>query len=372
MEIQPTNQTPSDESLKPQKQRRRLHLERRENVPAYWSVLTPILSIVLALLFAAAALAFLKIPPWETLGLFFKGAFGDRYGWEDTFIKAIPLMLTGLAVLLAFKMEWWNIGAEGQLFMGAVGASGMALFMPGDLPAFVLIPLMIIAGFIAGGLWAAIAGLLQAYLGVNEIISTLMLNYVAIAGTDYLLYGPWADPQASGFPLTAVFPDAAWLPTLPGTRVHMGLLMAVIVAGLIYLVIGRTRWGHEIEVIGLSKTAARYAGINIKRNIVLVAFVSGGLAGLAGMAEVSGVIHKLEHGLSPGYGFTAIIIAWLARLNPWAVLAVAILFSGLLVGGDYIQFAAGVPASINLVLQGAMLFFVIIGEALQNYQVRYD
>jgi general nucleoside transport system permease protein len=372
MEIQTNNQPPGNETLNGQKSRRHFRLERRENVPAYWSVLTPILSIVLALLFAAVALAFLKIPPWETLGLLFKGAFGDRYGWEDTFIKAIPLMLTGLAVLLAFKMEWWNIGAEGQLFMGAVGATGVALFMPGDLPAIVLIPLMIAAGFIAGGLWASIAGLLQAYLGVNEIISTLMLNYVAIAGTEYLRYGPWADPEAKGYPQTAVFPDAAWLPTLPGTRVHLGIFMAIIIAGLIYLVIGRTRWGHEIEVIGHSKMAARYAGISIKRNIVLVAFISGGIAGLTGMAEVSGVIHKLETGLSPGYGFTAIIIAWLARLNPWAVFAVAILFSGILVGGDYIQFAAGVPASINLVLQGAMLFFVIIGEALQNYRVRYD
>lgn len=372
METQSTNQIPENDILNRPTPRRRFHLERRDNVPAYWSILTPILSIILALLFAAGALALLKFQPWETLWLLFKGAFGDRYGWEDTFIKAIPLMLTGLAVLLAFKMEWWNIGAEGQLFMGAVGASGVALFLAGDLPAIILIPLMIVAGFITGGLWASIAGLLNAYLGVNEIISTLMLNYVAIAGTDYLLYGPWADPDARGFPLTAVFTDAAWLPSWPGTRVHLGLGIAVVAAGLIYIVIGRTRWGHEIEVIGLSKTAARYAGISIKRNIVLVAFASGGLAGLAGMAEVAGVIHKLEHGLSPGYGFTAIIIAWLARLNPWAVLPVAILFSGLLVGGDYIQFTAGVPASINLVLQGAMLFFVIIGEAMQTYRIRFS
>ncbi len=348
----------------------KLRVEYRDNVPSFWAVLVPILSILLALLFSAGILAMVDVDPWNTLRLLFKGAFGDRYGWEETIIMAIPLMLAGLGVLLAFKMEWWNIGAEGQLFMGAMAATGVALFLPFELPSYILLPLMILAGFIAGGLWASIAGFLNAYMGVIEIISTLMLNYVAIAACDFLLYGPWSDPDAKGFPLTAVFPAEAQLPMLFNTKVHYGLVMAVVLSAIVYILISRTKWGHEIEVIGLSKPAARYAGMNIKRNIMLVSFFSGGLAGLAGMAQVSGVIHKLEHGLSPGYGFTAIIIVWLARLNPWATIMVAILFSGFLVGGDYIQFAAGVSFSIGLVLQGVVLFFVIIGEALQKYRIR--
>lgn len=354
-----------------QKTRRRVRLEHRDHLPAYWAVIVPILSLILALLFSAGILALVNVNPWNTLWLMFKGAFGDRYGWEETIIMAIPLMLAGLAVLIAFKMEWWNIGAEGQLFMGAIAATGVALFTPFDLPAVIMLPLMIIAGFIAGGLWAVVAGFLNAYLGVIEIISTLMLNYVAIAAADFLLYGPWADPEAKGFPLTSVFPKSAQLPTLFDTKVHLGIVMAILLAVIVFFIIQRTRWGHEIEIIGLSKAAARYSGISIKRNIMLVAFISGGIAGLAGMAQVSGVIHKLEHGLSPGYGFTAIIIVWLARLNPWALLVVAILFSGFRVGGDYIQFAAGVSFSIGLVLQGVVLFFVIIGEALRKFKIRY-
>jgi general nucleoside transport system permease protein len=268
-------------------------------------------------------------------------------------------------------MQWWDIGIEGQLYSGAVCSTGAALYLH-DLPGFFLIPLMLIVGFVGGGLWGEVAGFLQVTLGINEIISTLMLNYIAIAGRDYFIYGPWTDPAARGFPKTEIFAESAQLPTFPGTQIHLGLLIAIIFAILLGLILNRTRWGFEIQLIGRSKSAARYAGVNIKRNILILAFLSGGLGGLAGMVQVSGVIHKLDRGLSNGIGYTGIIMAFLAQLNAWAVLPVSILFAGFQVGGDYVQFSEGIPSSINMVLQGSLLFFFIIGEALTYYQVKYE
>lgn len=352
-------------------EKKRLRLERRDDVAGYWRVLTPLLSIFVTLLFTAVILLAIGANPWETIFLLFKGAFGDIYGLEETIIKAVPLMFTGLAVLIAFHMKWWNIGAEGQFYLGAIFAAGTALFVIPDFPGYITIPLMIVAGFIGGGLWAGIAGLLQVWLGMNEIISTLMMNYIAIAGMDYLLYGTWADPAANNFPQTEQFAREIWLPTFPGTRIHIGILIAIVAAGVLNYLVKSTRWGHEVQVIGRSQEAARYAGISIKRNILAVAFISGGLAGLGGMVQISGVIHKLERGLSGGIGFTGIIMAWLAQLNPWAVLVVSILFAGFQVGGDYIQFSSDVPSAINLVLQGALMFFFIGGEAATHYRLRY-
>jgi simple sugar transport system permease protein len=211
--------------------------------------------------------------------------------------------------------------------------------------------------------------LLKAYLQVNEIITTLMLNYIAILWLQHLYYGPWKDPQGFGFPGTAQFPQYAWLPRLTG-RVHWGLILAVIAAVLLWLVLDRTRWGYEIRLIGENQTAARYAGISITRNIVLVMLLSGGLAGLAGMVEVAGISHRLQQGLAVGHGFTAIIVAWLAKLNPWGVLLVAFLLAALLVGGDQIQIVMGLPASVALVLQGAILFFMLGGDIFSRYRLR--
>jgi simple sugar transport system permease protein len=311
--------------------------------------------------------------PWETYQAMFLGAFGSTYAISETLVKAIPLMLTGLAVSVAFRMLFWNIGAEGQLVMGGFGASGVALFLPQiypDIPAWLLLPLMALAGALAGAIWALIPALLKAYLRVNEIIVTLMMNYIAIKWVEYLYYGPWKDPQGYGFPGSAPFVKAAWLPRVLGTRVHLGLFFALIAAFLIWLVLSRTKWGYEIRVIGENPRAARYAGISLVRNILLVMIVSGGLAGLAGMAEVSGISHRLQTGLAVGYGFTAIIVAWLARLNPWGVLVVAVLLAGLLVGGDQIQITMGLPAAVAPVLQGAILFFMLGGAFLARYRIR--
>jgi simple sugar transport system permease protein len=229
---------------------------------------------------------------------------------------------------------------------------------------------MVVAGMLGGALWGLIPAMLKAYLRVNEIITTLMLNYIAILWVQHLYYGPWKDPQGYGFPGTAQFPEYAWLPRLTG-RLHWGLILALIAAAFIWLVLDRTRWGYEIRLIGENQVSARYAGISIARNIILVMLLSGGLAGLAGMTEVAGISHRLQQGLAVGYGFTAIIVAWLAKLNPWGVILVSILLAALLVGGDQIQIVMGLPASMALVLQGAILFFMLGGDIFTRYRVRF-
>ncbi|MBC7324519.1 MAG: ABC transporter permease, partial [Moorella sp. (in: Bacteria)] len=271
------------------------------------------------------------------------GVVGSKYGLSETVVKAIPLMLAGLGVSVAFRMLLWNIGAEGQFYMGAFGASFVALYFP-HLPPYVMLPAMFFAGIIMGGLWALLPALPRAKWGVNEVITTLMLNYVAVLWVDYLVYGPWKDPKGFNFPLTAPFSKAATLPALAGTRVHLGLIFALLAAVLLAVILWRTRWGYEIRVIGESPRAARYAGIKIERNIILVMMLSGALAGLAGMSEVAGITHRLQHGISPGYGYTAIIIAWLAKLHPAAIILVSILFGGLIVGGYSVQ-TSGVPSA---------------------------
>ena len=350
----------------------RIRIEKRLTPPPLVSLVTVLLSLLLALVVGGILLKAVKADPLQTYKAMALGAFGSKYSLSETLVKAIPLMLCGLAVSVAFRMQFWNIGAEGQLAMGGIAAAGVALFLPPrapNLPSWLLLSLITIAGFAAGALWALIPALLKAHVHVNEIITTLMLNYVAILLVEYLFYGPWKDPKGYGFPGTAEFAPAAWLPRLPGTRVHLGLLFALAAATFIWIVLSRTKWGYEIRVVGENPRAAIYAGINVVRNVLLVMWLSGGLAGLAGVAEVTGIAHRLTKGLTVGYGFTAIIVAWLAKLNPWSVLLVAFLLAALLVGGDQIQITMGLPASVALILQGAILFFMLGGEMFKQYHV---
>jgi ABC-type uncharacterized transport system permease subunit len=357
-----------------------IKLEKRLQPSQTIAYLVPAASFVLALLFGAILLSLAGANPWQTYRAMLEGALGTPAQWRDgqfyslteTLVKATPLMLTGLGVSIAFRMLFWNIGAEGQLVMGGFAAGAIALWMPELLPFvphWAYLPLMVVGGVLAGALWGLIPALLKAYLRVNEIIITLMLNYIAILWLQHLYYGPWKDPKGFGFPGTAQFPDYAWLPRLTG-RLHVGIIFAVVAAALVWLVLDRTRWGYEIRLIGENIVSARYAGVSITRNIVLVMLLSGGLAGLAGMAEVAGISHRLQQGLAVGYGFTAIIVAWLAKLNPWGVILVSILLAALLVGGDQIQISMGLPASVALVLQGAILFFMLGGDIFTRYRLR--
>jgi ABC-type uncharacterized transport system permease subunit len=354
----------------------RIVFERRLEPSRLMAVLVPILSFILALGVGGILLLEAGADPLETYKAMFDGAFGTTYARSELLVKAIPLMLTGLAVSIAFRMLFWNIGAEGQLVMGAIGTAWVPLFLLKDssLPPGALLALMGMAAFIAGALWGLIPALLKAFLRVNEIITTLMLNYVAILLLDYLYTGPWKDKHGYGFPGTASFKEIAVLPRLPKDlgfgRVHLGILVAIIVAALIWLVLIRTKWGYEIRVIGESPQAARYAGISLVRNILMVMVLSGGIAALAGYGQVAGIAHRLQKGIAVGDGFTAIIIAWLAKLHPIGVLIVALLMAALSVGGDQITITMGLPAAMAWVLQGAILFFVLGGEIFVRYRLR--
>ncbi|HTG42782.1 MAG TPA: ABC transporter permease, partial [Methylomirabilota bacterium] len=269
-----------------------------------------------------------------------------------------------------------NIGAEGQFLLGAWGASAVVLapLLPPGTPAIIVIPAMMLAGAAAGAVWGLIPGVLKARLGVNEIITTLMLNYVALFWIQFWVFGPWSE---GGFQQTRPFPPEALLPRLTdfssavpafaGLTVHLGLVFGIVAAGIVWVVLERSRWGYEIRLIGDSPKAARYAGIDIKRNIIVVFAISGALAGLAGMSEVSGVVHKLQDRISPGYGFTAIIIAYLARFDPLKVIVAAVLFGALILAGREIQ-PSGVPAMI----QGIILFSLIVAEVFVRYRVRFE
>jgi len=353
----------------------RLQIEQRIEQPRWLAWLSPFILVLLAALVGAVLLRFAGANPWFVYREMFKLAFGSAYGWSDTTIKAVPLILAGLGVSIAFRMKLWNVGAEGQLFIGAFMATGVALhWLSPETPTWLMLTAMAVAGFIGGALWGSIPGLLKGYLNVNEIITTLMLTYVATLWNNFWVYGPWSE---RGFGLTPTFPKSAWLPrftdyaeqipALRGLTAHFGIFIAITIAILLWVFLRSSKWGFEVTVIGDNSRAARYAGMNLVRNIVLVMALSGGLAGLAGMTEVAGVVHRLQERFSPGYGFTAIIIAWLAKLNPLAIIPVAYLFGGLLVGGDAIQ-----PAGIADMLQGVLLFVVVGGELLLQYRIRLE
>jgi simple sugar transport system permease protein len=271
-------------------------------------------------------------------------------------------------------MRLWNIGAEGQFFLGAWGASAVVLtpLVPEAASAWIKIPVMLVAGMAAGAAWAAIAGFLKVRFNVNEIITTLMLNYIAVAWNDYWIFGVWSE---GGFQMSEVFPRSAWLPRLTdyarvvpafaGLTTHLGLLFALIAAVVVWLVLHFSRWGYEIRLIGANPRAAEYAGVPIKRYTVLVLMASGALAGLAGMSEISGVVHRLQGAISPGYGFTGIIVAWLAKLNPFAIILVAILFGALILAGREIQ-----PSGIPRLIQGIVLICLIASDFFLRYRVR--
>lgn len=351
-----------------------LKFEKRLNVSRKALFLVPVVSLLLALLVGSFILSLAGASPIETYRAMFSGAFGSTYNISETLVKATPLILTGLSVAIAFRMLFWNIGAEGQLVMGGIATAAVALFLveratflPQSL--WFWLPIMMLAAIIAGAIWGLIPALLKAFLNVNEIITTLMFNYIAILLYQYLFTSAWKDPAGFGFPGSAEIAQFLHLPRLSG-RLHLGFIIAVLAAALIWVLMDKTRLGYEIRLIGENRNAARYAGVNIIRNIIIVMILSGGLAGLAGLSEITGISFRLQHGLAVGYGFTGIIVAWLARLNPWGVLVVGTLLAALLVGGDQIQISMGLPASVALVLQGLILLFVLGGDVFTRYRLR--
>ncbi len=351
-----------------------LEAERRLDTSRWLPIATLGIGLLVALLLSGALIALIGGDPLRVFDHIVDAAFGSLGVLSDTLVKATPLMFTGLACAVAFRMRLWNIGAEGQLFLGAWGASAVVLapLLPPGVSPFVVIPVMLVCGVLAGALWGGIAGWLKARFGVNEIITTLMLNYIAIQWVRFWVFGPWSE---GGFQLSAQFPREAWLPRLTdfakavpdfaGLTVHLGLVIAIVCAFLVWFWFARTRTGYEIRLIGDNPRAAHYAGIDIGRTVILVMLVSGGLAGLAGMSEVTGSVHRLQDGFSPGYGFTGVIIAYLARFNPFGVIVASIAFGGLILAGREIQ-----PAGIPSMIQGIVLFCVICSDVLLRYRVR--
>jgi len=255
--------------------------------------------------------------------------------------------------------------------MAGIGTSWVAIFWSTWLPPFLVLPLALLVGCAFGALWAGIPALLKVTIKVDETLVTLMLNYVAILFAQFLFYGPWIDPNGMGFPGSALFPESAWLPRIFGPA-SIGIVFAVILAIVLWVVMNKTRWGFELRIIGANPASARYQGISVKRNIFLGVLLSGALCGLAGACEVTGIGHRLQEGLSLGYGYTAIIVAWMAVLNPLAIIPVAVLIAGLLVGGDAVQMKMHLPKAMSLVLQGMILFPMLAGSLFTEYTVRRE
>jgi general nucleoside transport system permease protein len=347
---------------------------RIEEVPRWLPPLISLGAIVVALVLGGIVLAIVGGNPFRAYAHIAQASVGSVGVFSDTLVKATPIILTGLACTVAFRMKLWNIGAEGQLFVGAFAASAVVLtpILPPETPAPIMLTVMAIAGIGAGALWGFVPGILKAKLKVNEVVTTLMMNYIAVSLINFFIYAVWSE---GGFQMSPMFPKSAWMPRLAdyadqipafrGLTTHLGLVLGIVAAVVLWWVLYRSRWGFEIELTGDNPQAARYAGINVVRNTVLVMMVSGGLAGLAGMSEISGVVHRLQGAISPGYGFTGIIVAWLAKLNPLVVVPVSILFGSLILAGREIQ-----PSGIPKLIQGIILFCLISSEVLLRYRIR--
>ena len=342
--------------------------EKRKSTSVPALILVPLISFVVSLVLTALLLAVFGADPFKTYAAMAVGAFGTSHGFAETLVKAIPLMMTGLGVAIAFRLKFWNIGAEGQLTLGGVAAAGVALFMERYFPGRSLLTAALLGGLIAGAFWAGIPAILKTKLKVDETLVTLMMNYIAILYSEFLYYGPWRDPKGYGFPGSRMFSANAWLPRIMG-RAHVGIWVGIALAILLWLVLRRTRWGFELQIIGASQKAARYQGIAVERNIILAVMLSGALCGLAGAFEITGISHRLQQGLSIGYGYTAIIVAWMSQLNPLAVPFVAIALAGLSVGGDQVQMVMRLPAAMGVVMQGLILFPMLAGSLFTEYRL---
>jgi simple sugar transport system permease protein len=284
--------------------------------------------------------------------------FGNAYGFSELLVRMIPLLFTAVAVALPARIGLINVGGEGQLYMGAWLATAGALALA-HWPAFILLPVLTLLGFVGGGLWALIAGVLRALRIVNETISTLLLNYLAPLIVGYFVFGPWRSPESSAYPQSPAFTDAARLPVFFHSRIHAGLVYALACLIVYWFVLTRTRIGLDMRAIGGNPEAARRLGVPITRYVLAVMFAAGGVAGLAGMAEVSAIQGRLVTELSPGYGFVGFLVAWLARNSAGGIVAMAFLFAVISSVGDILQITQGLPFAVVNILMAVILFVVL-------------
>lgn len=331
--------------------------------------LLPIASILTALLLLSLLLLVTGKDPITTIGAILRDAFGSALGIRETLVRATPLLLCALGTAIPARGGLFNIGTEGQLHLGAVAATIVALHAPW-IPDELVVPAMILAAMLAGALYGALPGILRGFFHVNEVLVCLMLNYVGVFLVEYLVHGPWKDPSALGWPYTASFPEAAVLPQWGDTNVHFGLLLGIIGSLVFFLFMVTTVWGFSVKVLEANPTTARYLRINVALYIVILMAIGGACAALAGMGEVSVVQGRLRPGISPGYGYTGFIISWLSGHNPLLIIPVAILIGGIYSGADALQLTAGLPSATADILMGIVFFTFLLSGYFQERRKR--
>jgi len=346
----------------------RFRILRRQELPFWHSCLVFSGALLLSLGISAAMLALQDKPALDGIMHLFQGAFGSIWALEDCLVKAIPLFLCSLGVAVAFRLQIWNIGAEGQFALGAIGATWFALNFK-SLEPMVMLPGMLGMALLAGGLWAFIPAVLKLRMKANEIIVTLMMNYIAILFLDYLVYGRWKDPESYGFPMTPVFSPAAVVATIGSTRLNWGILLCFLFGILIWIFFRYSRLGFELMASGENVRCARYARLPYERLVVLVMVISGGLAGSAGFLEASANLNRLQPSIMVGYGYTAIVVAWLAKLNPLYIGLASFLLAGLRVGVENLQLDLQVPAAFGSIMEGLILLTVLAAGFFTQYRL---
>ena len=349
----------------------RLALERRAERSVAIALLSPVIAIALTLVTGAILFAFLGKPPIEALRIYFFEPLTDPWSLQEIAVKATPLVLIAIGLAMCYLANAWNIGAEGQFIIGAITGGWLAVVTHGTGAGYWVLPAMMLLGALGGALYALIPAFFKVRFGASEILSSLMLVYVADLLLDYLVRGPWRDPKGFNFPTTAEFDDVATMPILiEGSRLHLGAIIALVVVVVATIVLGRTLKGFEIRLVGAAPRAARFAGFDDKQLTLFTFAVSGALAGLAGIIEVSATVHHLQPGISPGYGFTAIIVAFLGRLNPVGILIAALFLALTFIGGENAQITLKVPLDLTKVFQGILLFYVLACDTLILYRIR--
>jgi general nucleoside transport system permease protein len=350
----------------------RLALERRPERSALIAVASPLIAVALTLVTVAVLFAFIGKSPLQALWVYFIEPLTDPFSLQEIAVKATPLVMIAVGLALCYVANIWNIGAEGQFIVGAVCGSWLAVRTNGaDVGDWVL-PAMLLLGALGGALYGLIPAICRVYFGASEILTSLMLVYVANLGMDYVVRGPWRDPHGLNFPTTAAFDPAASIGTLfeGAGRLHAGSIGALIVVMLASVLLGRTLMGFQIRLVGAAPKAARFSGFRSDRLVLFTFAVSGALAGLAGIIEVAGPIGHLDPGVASGYGFTAIIVAFLGRLNPLGILLAGLFLALTFIGGEAAQISLKVPLDLTKVFQGILLFYVLACDSLIVYRVR--
>lgn len=348
-----------------------MRTEPREDAPLWLVVLAPLAAVLAALFLCSFLILWAGESVGNAYGLLAKGAFGSRFALTETFTRATPLILTGLAAAVAFRAKFWNIGGEGQFYFGALAATWLGTGMI-VLPPVLMIPLLIVAGALAGGLALLLPVLLKTKLKVDEVVTTLLLNFVILLLVNYLVEGPWKDPMSLGWPQAAPIIDEGVLPKLvEKSRLHLGLLVGLVSAIAVWLTMRFTVWGYEIRAVGLNPAAASFAGISINLTVLRVALISGGLAGIAGVGEVSGLKGYLTLDLSPGFGYAGIAVAMLANLHPIGVILSAVFIAGIYVGADSMSRAANIPNYIADVIVATSVLAVLVSLMFLRFRIRW-